>query len=504
MWAAALSGVALRWANLGRRSLWYDEAFTARVSSLSPGDIVRFAQSDTYPPLYYFLEHYWAAPFGSSECALRALSAFCGTLSLPVLYLLAKKVLKDGMGVALAMWLFALSTMQIWYSREARFYGLLAFLSLVSLYCLLSFLEKSSALLFMSIVLSVTAGLYVHNMFFYWLALSLTWLIYPSERTSKQRFKELLLCCVITILLYMPWVPSLLAQVARVRKAFWAPPPTTVRLLKTFCLVGGVAFDYPSALVRRVFHLPAQWALGCLIIITMILLAALLVGGLWRVSKGDAARNVALLAYSVVPIVLVFGLSRISTSVYLDRVFVASSRVFPILLASPLSRKQGSKEKMVYGFLGIALSTVIAVSTFGFLRYEGQEDWRSAANHLLRISDGERLIVFVTQGLEIPFNYYSSRFRGPAPRIAEMSLQPSSSEGSPARTRETTGVVPDLNALKLVVESYKYEEIDLVLSHEKLGDPNGLALNYLNKACVLQEERNFQGIRVLRFLTPMH
>jgi Dolichyl-phosphate-mannose-protein mannosyltransferase len=46
--------------------------------------------------------------FGNSEYALRALSAFFGTLSLPVFYFLAKKVLRDSMAVALAMWLFAL------------------------------------------------------------------------------------------------------------------------------------------------------------------------------------------------------------------------------------------------------------------------------------------------------------------------------------------------------------------------------------------------------------
>src|SRR6266849_10524009 len=51
--AAVLSAVVLRWFNLGKQSLDFDEGFTAWASGLSPVNIVRFARSDPSPPLYY-------------------------------------------------------------------------------------------------------------------------------------------------------------------------------------------------------------------------------------------------------------------------------------------------------------------------------------------------------------------------------------------------------------------------------------------------------------------
>src|SRR5215469_9972902 len=98
--------------------------------------------------------------------------------------MLAKKVLKDSMAVALAMWLFAFSMAQIWYSREPRTYEMASFLAVLSLYALVLFLERLSTTLFLTIVLAAAASLYSHNvMLFYVFALNLVFLACPSERT---------------------------------------------------------------------------------------------------------------------------------------------------------------------------------------------------------------------------------------------------------------------------------------------------------------------------------
>src|SRR5690242_4816276 len=212
---AILGGVALRWVDLGRQSLWWDEGFTAWTSGLALGRIVPFARSDNQAPLYYVMQHFWDALFGNSEFALRALSALLGTMALPVFYLLAKKVLKDSVAVGLAFWLFAFSLKQIWYSREARSYEAASFFALVALCALVLFLEKRSAWAFVTIVLSSALTLYLHNMmFFYLMTLDIVWLIYPSERVWTRRLREMMLANVCMGILYSLWVVSLLAQVA--------------------------------------------------------------------------------------------------------------------------------------------------------------------------------------------------------------------------------------------------------------------------------------------------
>src|ERR1700730_617026 len=347
---AVLSALVLRWFHLGQVSLWWDEGFTFWASSLSPSDVVRFARSDNQPPLYYLLQHYWGILFGNSEYALRGLSAFFGTLSLPVFYLLAKKVLKDSMAVVLATWLFAFSMKQVWYSREARTYELASFLALVGLYALVLFLERRSAASFATIVLAATASLYMHNMmFFYLFALDVMWLIYPSERSWPQRLKELLLANILAALLYLPWALSLFAQVAAVSGSLWGVPrPSFWTLVGTLRDLGSFEMSYLFAVASRLSPLSAKMTWVCVVGAVEVLCLALLAGGLWGVPKAERGRNMSLLLYCLLPILVVFVLSQKMLPLYLDRVFTASSVVVPIVFAFPLALQRGPRGRILY------------------------------------------------------------------------------------------------------------------------------------------------------------
>src|SRR5579863_5196790 len=191
---AALGGFAFRWLDLQRWSLWWDEGYTAYAAGLSSANVIRFAKSDDHPPLYYLLQHFWTALFGNSEFALRALSALAGSVALVVFYMLAKRILKDRMATALAMWLFAFSLRQVWYSREARAYEVASLFALTALCTLIVFLEKPTVWTFTAIIVCSTVTLYLHTMMaFYFLALNVVWTIYPSRKTLGQRLKEIFL-----------------------------------------------------------------------------------------------------------------------------------------------------------------------------------------------------------------------------------------------------------------------------------------------------------------------
>jgi hypothetical protein len=504
---AVLSAVGLRWFHLAGLSLWYDEGFTAFGSGLSPAKIVRYAQSSDFPPLYYLLQHYWGAVFGRSEYGLRALSAFVGTLSLPVFFLLAKKVLKDRMAVALAMWLFAFSIMQVWFSREARTYELASFVALVDLYAMVLFLERRSAATFATIVLASTASLYLHNMMlFYLLALNVAWFIYPSERAWAERARELLLVDVLAGLLYLPWVPSLLTQanINLLQKGFWATRPTAWSLFQTLTTISGFYPDYLTAVAARFSPLSSGRAWVCVLAGVSLLCAALVAGGLWRVPRAERSRNIALLLYCLLPILLVFLLSQISTPVYIDRIFTNSSAVVPLVFAYPLALQKGRRGRILYGFLGIVLALTTALSGFGYLRDQEKEDWRGAATSLLRIPERNRLIVFVARSGEILFDYYAQRLPAMGPSVAKMGLPMGYREAfPPPRVAKPMMQRSDIKPLTLAVESKQYSEIDLVLSHEAMDDPNEMVLDYLSQAFSHQDEQRFYGIRIFRFLAPV-
>ncbi|HTW93453.1 MAG TPA: glycosyltransferase family 39 protein, partial [Tepidisphaeraceae bacterium] len=89
-----LFGAALRWIHLSALSIWMDEGYTAWAINHSPGEIIRLIRADTAPPLYYLLLHFWTHFFGRGEAGLRSLSALAGTVQIPLVYLIARKLLK--------------------------------------------------------------------------------------------------------------------------------------------------------------------------------------------------------------------------------------------------------------------------------------------------------------------------------------------------------------------------------------------------------------------------
>jgi uncharacterized membrane protein len=503
--AAVLSAVVLRWFHLEAQSLYADEGQTIFAASLSPAGIVRFTHGIDHPPLYFLLLHYWIAVFGNTVFALRALSALFGTLSLPVFYLLAKRVLKDSMAVAVAMWLFAFSMMQVWYSQEARSYELASFFALVGIYGLVVFLEKRSAASFAAVVLSTTAMLYLHNMMlFYVIALNVVWLIYPSERAWRtERLKDLLVADVVAGVLYLPWLPRLLNQANTdvVQNYFWSPRPTIGTLLRTLRFIAGFNIEYLSGLSAKLLPLPwrVTWALvvGGL----SLLCVTLLVSGLWGVPKPDRRRNVSLLLYCLVPILTIFALSQITTPLFIDRIFINSSLSVPLLFSYPVALYKGQKQRILCAVLGAVLAAT-ALSALGYLRYEKKDDWRGVTRSLLKISERNRLIVFVARTGEVLFDYYAPIMSATGPDVTKMGLPTSYHEKPLATGVGMIRSVTDLAPLQLAVQSRKYSEIDLVLSHESREDPNELVLKYLSQVFIRRNEQRFTGIRIVRFKAP--
>jgi 4-amino-4-deoxy-L-arabinose transferase-like glycosyltransferase len=137
LWALAgltALGVAVRFASLGLQSYHHDEVITAmRVIPGSFGDMLHSVkESESNPPLYYVLAWGWAKVFGAGEIGLRSLSALFGAATVPVGYLIGRRLANRQAGLVLAA-LIAVNPMLIWYSQEARSYALLVFFGAVAL-----------------------------------------------------------------------------------------------------------------------------------------------------------------------------------------------------------------------------------------------------------------------------------------------------------------------------------------------------------------------------------
>ncbi len=128
--AAIAVGAAIRFATLGVQSYHHDEAWTAGVvlhSNLFT-TLDKVSGTESTPPLYYLLAWGWSKLFGTGEWGLRSLSALFGVATIPVVYLIGRRMAGGAAGAAAAA-LAAVCPALIWYSQEARAYALLVLLS---------------------------------------------------------------------------------------------------------------------------------------------------------------------------------------------------------------------------------------------------------------------------------------------------------------------------------------------------------------------------------------
>jgi len=131
---------ALRLLHLNQ-SFWLDEAITAiaiRGNSFSEL-ITRFALKDFHPPLYYLLLKLWSTIFGQSEIALRLPSVLFSVGTGFFVFLIGKKIWNSKVGMV-AVLLWAVNPLAVYYAQEARMYSTAAFLVAV---CVFGFLKKN-------------------------------------------------------------------------------------------------------------------------------------------------------------------------------------------------------------------------------------------------------------------------------------------------------------------------------------------------------------------------
>src|SRR4030065_1900476 len=138
-----LMGGGLRVFLLANKGLWLDETLSIWVSSHSVVEMLQWiAKIDQHPPLYYLLLHYWIALNGDTPYYARLLSALFGAGTIPIIYLIGKRISGVAMGLTAAV-LLALSPFYIRYAQETRMYTLLTFNAAVAIYALVRLLTDS-------------------------------------------------------------------------------------------------------------------------------------------------------------------------------------------------------------------------------------------------------------------------------------------------------------------------------------------------------------------------
>jgi mannosyltransferase len=392
-----LAGAVLRFATLDVQSLWYDEAVTAHLLQLSFGDLLSaIPGSESSPPLYYVLAWLWAQVAGTGEAGLRALPALLGTVTIPVVWALARRLGGERAGLFAAA-LVAANPMLVWFSQEARVYSLLALLAACSALLWLRALAapRTGRLLAWGAIAALALATHYYALFL--VAPQALWLI---ARAPGLRARVAALALPLAAGLALAPIAldqrnndsaafinesSLLHRLAQAPKQFLvgydAPLERLLAVASALALLAGVA-GLVLLLTRR--GLVAAGARSQAVALTAVTAAALAVPVLLALAGEDHVVTRNLLA--ALPLMLALAGAGLAAT--------ASVARLPAIAAAAAACALG-----LVAIVGVAVDA----------RYQ-RDDWRGAARAIGSAPGGDRVVV-TAPGSLVPLRYYLPRLR---------------------------------------------------------------------------------------------
>ncbi len=499
---------ALRLYQLGRPSLWYDEAVSVYLAGLDLGGLTAHTARDIHPPFYYYLLHFWMKAAGKSEFAVSLLSVLWGILLLPLAFIVARRLAGFRAGL-LAAFLLAISPFNLWYSQEIRMYTLGAFLALLSLYCLLRILEggadQGKALFWIGYVTSATLGLYslyyfAFAIFFENLFVLLWWLRGPRARAFPFILKWAGAQLAVAAL-YLPWLPVALHQATQ--------PP--VPPWREFTGLWDVLVQSWTALcLGQSAELSQAWP---------YLLVFALVFGLGLMASGSGSfftsKRSLLLGSTLVPVLTIY-LASLATPLFHVRYVFVFSMGFYILLALGLGKLwQASSTAFLLSLAVLSLPAAQSAQRYFFDQEYATDDHRTAVRYL-----SERMVpgdaVLINAGYVYPVILYYFRddiaWRGrlvdypsagtPAGpgavflQTGTLGGSPQLGWGSPASDFYATTIQESEAALRYMAQ--RHERLWVYRCYDTVTDPQGDLRRWLEGNFTLIEDQGFPGPSFIR------
>lgn len=384
--ALVLLAAAIRFSTLDLQSLWYDEAFTP-VHTLHTSlfaTLRAVARTENSPPLWYLLEWAFWRVLGNGAVALRFLSALTGMASVAIGWGIGAE-LSGRRAAILTAALIAVNPLFVWYSQEARVYGLFVFTVSLALLCFLRADRDPSASRMAAFALSGALALLSHYFAVFLLIPMCLWLL-----RSRRRWRHVLPAVCVIGAVGLALLPLISAQGGHGTQWIgrWALSDR-LQAIPQYYLTG-----YSGAPLGH----------GIELAIALVALAGLIYG-LWRVLDGREERSAALLAvitgFAVLaPIVLAL----LGADYLAPRNLVGAMVPLTALLAVVIGARRTTTTGMVLGGL-LALAFLVVTIDVDLSPRLQRGDWRGVAR-LLGPSTPRRVIATVELA-SAPLEYYT-------------------------------------------------------------------------------------------------
>lgn len=203
--AATLLAVALGLWRLGRRSFWYDEAFTVGIVDRPFGDVIwRLTHWEVNQSPYYLLFAGWFG-LGHSESFLRLLSVAFAVAAVPAIFVLGRRIADARVGAVAAV-LLAVHPLVVQWGQQLRAYSMVVFCVIVATILLLRAVDEPDDT-GRAVLYGVVAAVTIYTQFFALLVIvaHLVWvsLLRPMPRRVVVAAGVALGVLVVPLALYL-------------------------------------------------------------------------------------------------------------------------------------------------------------------------------------------------------------------------------------------------------------------------------------------------------------
>jgi hypothetical protein len=542
-----LVGAGLRVLLLRQKGMWLDETFSVWLADHTVADMLQWiARIDQHPPLYYLLLHYWIALKGDTPYYVRLLSVLFGAGTIPIIYLIGKRMSGTVMGLAAAV-LLAFSPFNIYYAQETRMYTCLTFNAAVAIYALVRLLTDSRS----ARPIGSQFREYLH-------AWRTSGPVEPDteggfsyrDETRNQtgwrawifRHRWLPIQTIETDLAWVAFIVFSAATLLSHNTAVLFPLATNIFVLGLMLFQrvnrseSQTAFQAPSfwnwvkaqigifllwspwllvfvkqvSAVYQEFWLPKpDWDTivqvlesfvnasmpfrGSQVMVMWILYALLLWLGLVHYRKG-ISRFLFLATLFAVPFLgeLIVSIRR---PIFLDRTLIWTTIPLFLMLAAGIAQLR-------FRFLTIVVVGILATnnlfSAADYYRFAQKEDWSTAAGYVANFAQKDDLVLFNDAFGQIPFDYYFRKYEDLySIQVEKHGLPVDLFDSGIVEPKITTNDIPRL--LSLISGR---ERVWLVYSHDWYTDPMGLIPQTLASKMTLTRKRDFYGGQVQLYETP--
>jgi len=360
-------------------SIWLDEGQSIYYASKPLIDI--FNLDEPNPPLYIIILSFFVRIFGISEFWVRLPSVIFGGLSVLLMYFLAKKIFNERIGL-IASLILAFSAYNIYYSQEARMYSLLVFLSLLSMYFFINYLQNDNMNNSIYFLISTILLLYSHY-FSMLIVLVQNIFLIILFRKKYGRLKRWLAVQSLIFIAYLPALINLINNINNyITRFIWVNGIGDIKFIN-WNFSGGFVLSilFPLLLLYSFYYF---------------------INNLKVISSRNKQMFILLVFWMFIPVIITVVYSLIFKPVFMMRYIIFCSTPLYILIAFSIDKLNKYLRIMT-------LAAIIIFSLFYItnqIKIIDKESWRDISLYVKSMVQKDDVIIIEPGYYIFPFTYY--------------------------------------------------------------------------------------------------